>query len=350
MDLQQAVKKALQVITRVSKEDRAKLGLMVQKIRFGSGQLESGVWECQPYVTSRTDRMGIICYVGEHLPAALLDPLQCKAASEASWASVSVSPGERVLVVGSGGKRVFRIPCEDVLGYPQIPDMPQQWDEVEAEDWRAVLGVVHAAGTPKVSDMLRVIRFTPDHVEATDSERVAVAWVALSEFQGQVASEFFRAWPKGTVEVGTAGRYLWARIGSELRWAVKQDVRAPDMSARWRDTVLQGVVVDTVSLQRAVKAGVKVSDTQTLRVSITEDEVEITAHVKKGETRGYRAVVPVLDFSGDWSREWILVAGRAFYDALRAYRTPCMGMRFAGGLNPLALCSGRHMELLWPRI
>jgi len=347
MDVQTACKRAIRVLGRASKEERERLGLVLQKVKFGVGAVGAPDGWAWPYVTCRTSRVGFIGYVDQSLPSVLVEPARLKTAVDQP---VTAGQEDGKLVLFAGRSRRFDLTAEDATAYPVFPEFPINWREVAGEDWRTVLDIVHAAGGRHSPEMLRVVRFHKSFVDATDAERVSVAWLAIPEFVGQVPVEFFDGWPVGSVQVGRAGQYVWARVGTEVRWAVLQEQRAPELEENWEKAIAHGFVVDHAAFAKAVKAGVRVSDTQTFRLHANADELEIRAHVQTTEGRDYRATVPVVGLLGDPIVDAVLVSAKALVAAVKACRTSMLGMQFAGKTSPLSIHSGWRLELLWPRL
>lgn len=192
----------------------------------------------------------------------------------------------------------YEIAGGDVSTFPGYPEVPPPSVFTDMPDWSRILKVLPAVGTADHEPDLKTVRFAPDHVTATD-----MAWLVRvnrrTGWDGWIAGDVFRAWPKGAVTVAWQDPYAFFRVDEETRFGAHQaQVRQQDSFGRFCSYVPSyQVVIDRVLLEDTIKRARDISPWRIVSFDFDATKLTVRAYARNREAEadaGFESVIPYL--------------------------------------------------------
>lgn len=199
----------------------------------------------------------------------------------------AIKPGVFAITVTakkSGEQMTYEVNGGDTLNFPGLPVVPVPSAFEDVLGWDTVLKVLPAVGKKDHEPDLKLVRFHPRHVTATNLELLIRVNRALG-WDAWVLAEVFRSWPKGPVSVAWDASYGFFRVGDETRFAARQkEARHQDSFGRYCSyTPPYYVVLSRVLLEDTIKRAQDVSPWRVVSFDFCETSVIVRAFARNRE-------------------------------------------------------------------
>jgi hypothetical protein len=190
----------------------------------------------------------------------------------------------------------YEIAGGDVSTFPGYPEVPPPSAFEDMPDWSRILRVLPAVGTADHEPDLKTVRFAPEHVTATN-----LAWLVRvhrrTGWDGWIAGDVFRSWPKGATTVAWKDPYAFFRVDDETRFGAHQaKVRQQDSFGRFCGYVPpHHVVIDRVLLEDTIKRAQDISPWRIVSFDFGSTAITVRAYVRNRESEaeaGFESRIP----------------------------------------------------------
>jgi hypothetical protein len=179
---------------------------------------------------------------------------------------------------------IYQVNCGDIANFPGYPTVPIPTLFKTIPGWGGVLKVLPAVGKQDHKPDLKLVRFHPQHVTATNLEWLIRVNRALG-WDGWLLADVFRSWPKGEVSAAWDVPYAFFRVGDETRFAaVQPETRLQDSFGRYCGyRPPYHVVLNRILLEDAIKRAQDVSPWRMVSFDFGATAVTVRAFARNRE-------------------------------------------------------------------
>ena len=280
----------------------------------------------------------------EDVPYLLLDGhLLAKVARDAKQLVLKLDEGGGAKL--SSPATTYTLPGNEHEGYPNFPDIPENFVLVEA--WDQAAKVFFAAGD-KASPDFAFVHFTESFVEATN-KACFVRVECEFPFSGVVPVSAFQGFSPEMVQVAFTPEFAFFSDGSEIRIAPRLHGMYPDTAKLIPEKhVGLSALIPVPEFQNIVKQGKIIADLGLIYLFVNSECVRVEAWGADRVRKVYLGRVPLYHLKGWFGEQEVLVDGKILDMALARVETPNVKFCLAEDkLLPIRLEAGAYCACVW---
>lgn len=301
---------------------------------------------CPAVIYSTSGHLGTIVEVrGVELPNALIPAEALRKAIKGSKRVVSLEESQpgviriEVLAKNSMERMSYDVNGGDMGNFPGYPTVPTPMAFEDIPGWDSLLKLLPAVGKEAHKPDLKLIRFHPKHVTATNLEWLIRLNRRLG-WDGWLLADVFRTWPKGSVSVAWAPPYVFFRIGDETRFtAIQPETHYHDSYGRYLDYVPPyQVVLNRVLLEDTIKRAQDVSPWRMVAFDFGDTALTVRAFARNREAEAvasFAVEVPYERASVEGMQ--VLLDSTVLVAILKLVESPRIRLRFKTPAEPLQI-------------